>query len=381
MRRDDLEDEVREWVDDDVVTESQAEEILSRYPEGGTRSRVVAAVSLVGASLVAVGLLVLVAAAWDELPVAVQMALLTATPPSLLAAGAYLWFERDSERVGHAVVVLGTLSIGASLYLAEEVLFLGFADETLLLPWALLALPVAYAVGSRAVALVGLGVFGVWLSFDFADASATTMTLYGVVLYSVADPHDSWRPDVGFGGVHRALGSLFALAGAYVVVLQRADGDVVGLGTPAAVVFVPAVCASVYLVYRAAGSRTARSRHLAVWASLALAFVAVAAASVEHDVVLPVLHVVFLALSLETVVAGYHAGERRTVDVGILAFVFYLGYVYFTTVWEAVPRSLALVAGGVLLLAGGYFLERKRSDFVESLDDGTDRDSEEVDEG
>lgn len=68
--------------------------------------------------------------------------------------------------------------------------------------------------------------------------------------------------------------------------------------------------------------------------------------------------------------AGQHAGNAFVVN---LAFIFFaLGILarYFDTFWSLMNRSLFFMVGGLLLLAGGYFLESRRRAMVSKIGRG-----------
>jgi uncharacterized membrane protein len=54
------------------------------------------------------------------------------------------------------------------------------------------------------------------------------------------------------------------------------------------------------------------------------------------------------------------------VNLGLFSFVVFVLTRYFDLFFSAMNRSLFFIFGGVLLLAGGYFLERNRRRWIES---------------
>jgi uncharacterized membrane protein len=58
--------------------------------------------------------------------------------------------------------------------------------------------------------------------------------------------------------------------------------------------------------------------------------------------------------------AGVHGGDRALVNLSFFFFALGLLSRYFDTFWTLLNRSYFFMAGGLLLIAGGYFLERQR---------------------
>ena len=57
---------------------------------------------------------------------------------------------------------------------------------------------------------------------------------------------------------------------------------------------------------------------------------------------------------------GYKNGDTLLINISLLFFVIDVISRYFDFFWKLMPRSVFFMIGGVLLLAGGTFLERSR---------------------
>ena len=375
MDRSELADEAEHWVDEGIITQEQADEILARYDDDG-RSRTVKIVALVGAVLVGAGILLFVGANWERVPRPAQLAFLGLTTGLLVGAGVYLDGDRDIPsfgadsdypRISDALYLAGAVSAAVSVWLAEDILSLG-ADETLVIfAGAVAAGAVAYAAATVPALVFADILFGGWFVSLADDFFFPSLAFYGVALYGAAYAHRSTRWD-GFVPIHKAFGALAALVGVFAVVI--AEEAVVPEETLfTAVVFAVALLgvAVVVFVWRAGDAHI----YEAVWAVAAVGVAAYAVFAGEHlleTVFLVVLNLAFFGLVLLTLVAGYTGRSRYVFNVGVLGFVIYLVYVYVSTVFEAVPSSLALVVGGLLLLGGGYYLENKRRDAVGEME-------------
>ncbi len=68
----------------------------------------------------------------------------------------------------------------------------------------------------------------------------------------------------------------------------------------------------------------------------------------------------FMLAMAGTVYGGYLAGNRTAVNMGLLFFILWITALYFDTFFGLMDRSLFFVGAGVLLLGGGYALQRQR---------------------
>jgi hypothetical protein len=71
-------------------------------------------------------------------------------------------------------------------------------------------------------------------------------------------------------------------------------------------------------------------------------------------------HATFLALVVGVVYMGYIKRATAHVNIGLLFFVLYTGYLYVAKIATYLGTSLAFVVGGLILLVGGAYLEKRR---------------------
>lgn len=67
---------------------------------------------------------------------------------------------------------------------------------------------------------------------------------------------------------------------------------------------------------------------------------------------------------------GMRQGDRQIVNLAFAGFACWVLARYFDTFWSLLDRSLFFMIGGMLLLAGGGWLERRRRGLVRDLDGG-----------
>ncbi len=82
------------------------------------------------------------------------------------------------------------------------------------------------------------------------------------------------------------------------------------------------------------------------------------------------LNVLFFAGMVWLLFAGSDSNNRTLINLAFIFFALALITRYFDTFWSLLNRSFFFMAGGLILIVGGYFLEKQRRKFTSSLDEG-----------
>lgn len=376
-----LRSEVEEWVRDDVITERQAEAILARYEgdgdgdEGGrgethpdARSRVVLALSVVGAALVLVGVVLFLATNWNDLPTAAQVAVLLAGP-GLAYLGGAVAYRHSVPRAGLALSLLGAVLVGPSLFLLADLAPASIDESWLLFAWTAVTLATGHALVSRVGTGLGLAVLAALVA-DLARPGepAVSVGLLGIGLFALAGSrvHRSDR----VARTYRTVGAALVLG--CVLFFTTLDGRFDR--------FEPTVSATSVAVAAGAVLGTAwlgwqNEREHARWA--AITTVTIAAGTVVATITtgtlpgwagLGAVHVTSIATVGATALYGYRTGSRWFVDLAaVTALAQSLSFVAATVV-DALSGSIALVVAGGILIGAGIALERGRRTVLARLE-------------
>lgn len=373
MDPDALRSEVEEWVRDGIITEGQAEAILARYDSDeadstDTRSRVVLALSVVGAALVFVGVVLFLATNWDDLPTAAQVAVLLAGP-GLAYLGGGVAYRHTLPRAGLALSLLGAVLVGPSLFFLADLAPASIDESWLLFAWTAVALTTGHALVSRVGTGLGLAVLGALVA-DIARPGepAVSVGLLGIGLFVLAGSRAHRSGHIA--RTYRAVGAAFALG--CVLFFTTLDGRFDR--------FEPTVSATLVAVAAGAVLGTVwlslqRERDSSRWAALTTGTVAVGTvvAAVTTGTVpgwagLGVVHVTSIATVGATALYGYRTGSRWFVDLSAVAALAQSLSFVSATVVDALSGSVALVVAGMVLIGAGVALERGRRTVLARLD-------------
>lgn len=159
-----LREQAASWVEKEIITHEQADEILAGYPEKEIMPSFQRTFSALGAILIGLGLLLVLAHNWDALSRSVR---LTSVVVLLILSqvGTFLsmkWARFERYREGLSFVQ--SLMVGASLFLVAQTFPLGMDHACLLCAWLVLILPIAVLAETQLPIFLYMAVFFVWLA-------------------------------------------------------------------------------------------------------------------------------------------------------------------------------------------------------------------------
>ena len=379
------------WVAEGIVSAEQAAAIRSRYADQreDRRGSATTALAVIGAIAVGFGVIGFVAANWEELSHGVRLVLLTAAVAGSYAAGFQLRDRTGSRpRVGEALYLLGVLLFGASIFLVGQMYHVQAHDPLGLLLWAGGAIATALVVRSRAIAAAAVLIFTAWVGFEFGlaleDAGSDTWgafpvvavfyggALYGLATFAQARIREHWFATSGFPEAGRSVGLPVAAAGLFVFTFADAADELVSagdevsgsvqtaLGLLAALALAGAVALA--LSRRPSGRYEAGMLVAVVGATLVAAL-----AGGNGDAWAVVFNILFAAVALGIIYAGFLSDETWLVNMGVAFVAVDLVARYFDVFWSALPRSVGLIGAGLLVLGIAYVLERQRKRLLERM--------------
>ncbi|AWF81949.1 DUF2157 domain-containing protein [Microbulbifer sp. A4B17] len=165
----DLAREAGDWVEDGVISESQAEQICARYQVDYHRAqeRTLGYSILVGLAYLFIGLAVitLIGANWEEIPRGLRMGGLIAL--TLITQGvAFKVYLSGDKKAGEGLFLLGNLFFGAAIILISQIYHLGEHMPDGIFWWALGSLPFALITRSPWIAQQALLLALLWFFLE-----------------------------------------------------------------------------------------------------------------------------------------------------------------------------------------------------------------------
>ncbi len=87
----------------------------------------------------------------------------------------------------------------------------------------------------------------------------------------------------------------------------------------------------------------------------------------DGDVYALIFNLLFAAVALGVIYAGYLSDEPWLVNLGVVFVAVDLIARYFDVFWSALPRSLGMIGAGLLVLGIAWVLERQRKRLLERM--------------
>jgi uncharacterized membrane protein len=172
-----LRQESEKWWSEGLIDAALYEKLADRYQfnrlERDASNRFTAILLGLGGILLGLGAITFVAANWQEWPRAVRVVLLLSCFVGVNVAGFYLWrrpSDRRLHRLGHALLLLGALLLGANMALMSQMFHQSGDIYELFVVWGLGVLAMAYSLrlssmGVLALSLLGMGYLFGWSSW------------------------------------------------------------------------------------------------------------------------------------------------------------------------------------------------------------------------
>ena len=398
-----LPSELSRWEADGVITAEQRQAIRARYSPAElaprlarARGRLVTGLSIIGVVLVGLGVIFFFAANWDGIDRWPKLAIILASIFLAHGLGYYLRYHRDYQRVGSAMVLLACIIYGAGVHLVGQVYNVDVNDPRLMLFWFLGVLPLVYIVKSQPIQFLGLVLFFLAVGFRLpgwtddvsrgeAVLGASLFLILGLFILALGRMKEEIAAFRPYSEVFELVGMITALGAVFVLTFKdvlSSDGGLFVQGdTEIAfrIVIVAAGALTLALVLSTAWLHRRNEQSFTLNGIEGVAIVVLLAAAYvvmgvdgdldgNGDVLFTVVFNALLALALLGVlVSGYLRGKEAWVNIGLAFIGINIIARYFEYSWDLLDRSLIFVAAGVILLLGGYLVERGRQAMLDRI--------------
>jgi uncharacterized membrane protein len=383
------------WRDEGQLDDAQIEALRRTLEDAQSKqrsSRAVVLFSSLGAVLVGLGVILFVASHWDSMGPLTRSLVLIATYLVSVAA-AYATQKRGFSLLSESLWFLATLVLGADIFLIGQLFnfTLTFWQGPFL--WCIGAVSMGLARGKAAygwlalpLGLLALGWLGGgsgWLfdeQFEFLTSEQGLLPLLpaiGIALFCLGAPagrSEHWafvRPACVAWGL-----GLISIP----LIVGTADDDVVGEIFRAAFTSkqIVILSASVLAVLLFAIRGRASKQSVSAVVFLLLVSVALLAPREGESAIGILVHeygVFFLlyillvfAISIGAIWIGLNERSTGLIHLGLASASILIFIQYFSWSFELLDRSIAFIAGGLVLLGAGYGLERARQHLLARME-------------
>jgi uncharacterized membrane protein len=165
--------QVDSWSEDGIIDSKQRQQILDRYGDNFGpasllhRNRLVAIVGILGSLLVGIGIILFVAANWQEISPFVKVSIIIASIVVFYGLGFLLKVESgDYPRTGGAFLFLGHMTYGASIWLIAQIFHLSSHYPNGFLYWLIGVLAMSMVLELRSGMVLSAVLLGAWIGAE-----------------------------------------------------------------------------------------------------------------------------------------------------------------------------------------------------------------------
>ena len=393
--------EVRQWRSQGLISQEQAAAILDSYRgKAGVaavdiaRGRLISILAVLGTILVGIGIILFFAANWDAIAKPIRLALVMACVPGAYGAAYWMRYVKGYERVGAAFILLAAIVYGAAIHLVAQIYNFPLNDPSLFTYWFAGVAPIAYLTRSQPAVFLtiglALGATGFWLYEYLGDTgsqadgifSISVFAMLGLGLYGLGRLQGIFRDTIDYAWAFQIMGTLTVLFTVYLLGFRSAyDGielaERIDPGAPIGLWALLCVFSAIGLVTQVAvyvrslcQGRTVKPLSFELIASVLMTAAVFTVLFAPHgkEFTFPlVFNLLLLVAIIGLVVLGYVRAMESFINIGLAFFALDVVTRYFELSWDLLDRSLVFVVAGVILLAGGFFLERGRRKVFERM--------------
>ena len=384
--------DIASWQRDGLVTPQQATAILAR--SGGVPTSVRAlrlgwfatGVSLIGAIVLAGGVVLLFAANWEQIPTWLRATSMLGAIAATYAIAHVLTYRMRMERVGSAMLLLGALLFEAALFLLAQIYNMPLDSPVLALLAAAGIVPLAYAFGSRIVLLLAMANSVAWVCFELAkrypdspksESVLLVLATVGIGLYAIGRLHELRASLAHFTETYVFSGLLILLALVYGFTFDEPWRTMIRqhvqpyAAPPIVYVSIGIALTLVAAQWLLRGRDRVANIEAAAGVTL-LVIGAIVATWPGWTGYALVFNAIYFAIAGALVTRGYLLGEERYINTGLAAVAIGVLTRYTDVFWSQLANSAFFIVGGVLLLAVAFGLERLRRSLIDAAPDGAD---------
>ena len=402
-----LKSEVPLWVQNGLIQDESAKALLSMYPVSESNNRLVTIISIFGSVLMGLGILLFVGSNWHAMSSLLKLGIICGAIVAINLAALKLNHRSSHPNVGSALYLLGGIVYGAGIWLISQTFqldlnwsfglslwSLGLVPMILLtrnvpllalnsviallwtvsdqhFPEALLVLifsfGLSYFIKSRIALVLTLiqGICVCYINTDYnSQASMMPAFLYAVVLFSWYLWHRLYKPL--FANCYMIISLLIGFGCLYVTTLDTPEVfSLAHLQTPFAVLALVATASIIFIFEKVEANRAELIAAISLIPTMML--ITHGPGSINWSGRL------FANIALFTSLIGMIGSGARRIEsplaVNLCTIFFAIAVLtrYFDTFFAMLNRSIFFMLGGLILLGGGYLLERQRRTFVRGI--------------
>ncbi|MBU3907199.1 MAG: DUF2157 domain-containing protein [Nanoarchaeota archaeon] len=370
-----------------------------------------AVVATIGSILIALGVAWLIALNWSDIPAALKVSILVLATVGSYTTGV-LFRTNDYEKIGGSLLVLGALLYTLSIFLIAQTFHLSTSIQSnaslLLLAWIGIFLA-AYIFNSSSSLIIALAEFLVWVSLqyfsfvelfkdDFSVGILTIIYLFvSIGLYGLTQIHKS--KDHKFSSVYRYWTAFYVLLLTYILSFQSLlpmlwpKGFELSANVLSFLIIISlvAIVLAIIGIFMSISKNKLSGKEVIGFISLVVLYILlislasfVSGESVFRGSISGSLwvmwlfdNILFILVILAVIGYGTRYQSAKIVNLAIMFFALdiitrYIGFVL--DFGGQIGFAVMSIIGGIILIAGGWGIEKWRKRLIEKTKERSDQD-------
>ena len=365
--------------------------------KGKQLSKVVIALLILGVVVVGAGAFLFISANWDEIPNFGKFSLLLGLTLAAYFGGYHLkYLKKTYPKVGAALLFLGSILVGVTIFLTAQIFNITtIANHWLALLWFIAILPFAYAFDSKPILGLTIFTFLMWMFFFISESSlyggvGDLYLLFGIAIYGIGQLHTLFQKYIRFKTTYQAVGLFFILfyyyqftsSGGFLFIgaLFRGGFAFQSLTILHYIMILFAVIGIGSISFSLIKLKAREAKHeLAILLTafigfIVLNFILYLSSSFETfsqklSIGINIVYtLVFFGLAIGSILVGYYKNLSSFVNLGLVFFALGIFTVYLSLAFRMLPTSLAMVGGGLLLIAIGWYFDKRRKELFKKME-------------
>ncbi|MDF2960053.1 MAG: hypothetical protein K0S39_1788 [Paenibacillus sp.] len=404
MSRKWVEKEGLRWVEQNIVTRDQYNQIINLYDD---KKHAVGVLPLLGSILVGLGILSFVAANWQDIPQLARLGMIAVLMIGFYAGGEGL-LQRGHDKLGIALVALGLITFGGGIVLTGQMFHLIAYDSTSFIVWGTAGMLLTHLYRSRFLYLISLLIFTLTQWYSSVEMEHFSFIAFAIMIIGLGyygwnrqNALLTWCFSLSYVIQSLMLAAVMEWKITWflipVMALYTLGDYLKERETGYALQSVPLIAAFVFnvivvLFYDYPGSSSLRELlpdSVYYIPSLLLLFAVSVfgklknkrgSSSYEWILAVPFVYIIsgatvlyLLALfffSFYVLWRGYIEEWRFKINFGTVLFICTTMVAYGKLTWAFMDKSLFFILGGLILLALSWFLNRRKKKFFEEVKGG-----------
>ncbi len=379
-----LEQEIKKWLDEGIITSEQKDKILRKYSaiqdaEGReTPVSLISTMSIMGAVIVGVGAILFIALNWSGMARWLKVMLIIVSMSLFYYGGFNLAFEkRRFSNIGRTFIIIGSFIFGAGMFLISQMYNVIIHYQNGFLVWGIIALLVAYLLKMKTLLSLAIIDLLIWLGLEayyhikniegIKNLFIILYTMSGVVLWNMGLLHRNIDYLMRLSSPYIFVGLILTYGGLYTFTFEsfweiNFTNTIVLFFISLIIIFL----LTSFLI-------TLHSRNERFWITEIIILSLLMGVMLYLSISFPkrfsniyyfLTNLIFFLLILGIIVLGYLRRIKSYVNTGIVFFIVFIFSKYFDYFWKMLPMSIFFIIGGLSFIVISAFLEKKRRDMI-----------------